>query len=118
MTKGFCSVRFFGGTLDGEVMEIPSIHAGSSISKDSEAFFTLEPNGNIAIYRGERKPTVPWISFMREIYRKEDERVEDNIVHALQKTIDVERCQAKTKSGTRCGHEAIYEEKFCKSHSI
>lgn len=110
---------FQGGLLDGEVIELRmAVCTDVLMFNDPDAaWFLQHPDGSVAIVKGKRTPSVPWISFSMLRYEKVD-RIKDGVAqYRFSERVMVDRCETVLPGKQRrCGHEAIPGRPFCKTH--
>jgi hypothetical protein len=115
MPRGYSTVMFVGGRLNGESLEMPTNRIASKITNDSERFFAEGQDGGVSVWKGHWSSSKDWLMFLREIYTKST-REDEQIIYTFSDSLEVDRCEAKTQKGTRCMKEALEDIVFCRTH--
>ncbi|WP_415906845.1 hypothetical protein ACMXYX_17960 (plasmid) [Neptuniibacter sp. QD72_48] len=125
MPKGYTTVLFEGGSMNGETIEAVPLNqiAPEIVMQVGETWFGMpSPEGctdeaAMVIYKGEIDPVL-WDSYRADVYTKRDQGKNDSgVVYEHKERIMVQRCRAATKSGKRCKNTAQDEQiGLCKTH--
>ena len=113
MPRGYTSITFKGGNMDGEVIDNVSLRKlPHTFSFQNEIYFATAPDGGMNVMKG--KLNNQWHSYNVDIYTKaENEKHKLGTIFEFVETREVERCSAITKKNTQCLKPAIYNETYC-----
>ena len=115
MPRGYSTVMFIGGRLNGETIEMPINAIKDEATSDSPHFFGQIKEGKVPLFKGDWRSSKVWMVFSREIYTKSI-RKDKQIIYTFTHVLEIDRCSAKTQKGTLCLKEALQGIDFCHTH--
>lgn len=107
-----------GGEKDPREITIPLIYCRDTIRVEHDVWFARQQNGDVAIMKGGNRIAANWMTFFTDVYHKVDKVKDNRVTYKFEKTVEVNRCEATTKKGQRCRHQALEGSKFCDTHVL
>jgi hypothetical protein len=116
MPTGIVNCRYVGGPWDGRTEELAAIYCRDSIGVALGTWISEQPDGSVAIMKGERGPT--WTAYAYALYEKDPRRSDDGgATYRYVRTIDVQRCAKVLEGkGRRCKNSALEGKELCRDH--
>jgi hypothetical protein len=108
--QGMVKALLTGGQRDQQEMEIAAsslLSGKSTLRFDSEVWLAHAPDGGVEIRRGGEPKRNNWMSFSADVYRQAGKAKDGRVEFRFERTRQVSRCEAITKTtGMRCLNEA------------
>lgn len=113
---------YVGGPRNGEEFPVRAdlcIIVGKVVPKiraARENWVALDGNGEAVVMQGGQRTATEWISFVADYYRQDGKPQAGRVTYTYERTVKVTRCEAVTKKGGRCRHEAFEGFTSCGQH--
>lgn len=113
MPRGYTTVTFTGGIMDGEIIDNVSLrNLPNKVNFQHEIYFATARDGGMNLMKG--KLNKHWYSYTIDIYEKApNDKYKKGTIFEFLETREVERCSAITKKGTQCLHSAMHNKSYC-----
>ncbi|BBM83343.1 CCCH zinc finger protein [Candidatus Uabimicrobium amorphum] len=118
--RGISNCKFIGGSQDGKILEIISLHCRKRLCIESSTWFSKAKDA-VKIVKGHSKYKDPdWFQSLCYVYEKQPKKKNDKfIVYQLIETRNIHRCEKYLENKQRmCLHEAQPGKKYCSTHKV
>lgn len=116
MPRGKIKVRFFGGTLDGQLFEnIDSRFARDEMHQETGVWTRDADDGQIRIMNGGNRDR-NWNTYTIDIYQKGTQDSSGAHQYTFERSETIERCTATTVAGHRCMKACYKALSLCETH--